>query len=346
MPSEAANPVLVEATRGGIVESAHRGAYVVCKADGTVVDAAGDTARAVFPRSAIKVMQALPLVESGAADDLGLTEAELALACASHNGEPDHVRTAAAMLAKAGLDTSVLECGTHWPTLESAQHTLAAAGRLPSALHNNCSGKHAGFVCLAHALSGGGNSLRGFLSGYVQPTHPLMQQVTQAVAEVTGTALNDAVPGVDGCSIPTYPIPLHALARGMARLATGEGLAPERARAARRLMDAVAAHPFMVAGSGRFDTRVMARLGTRVFCKVGAEAVYCAAFREQGLGVAVKMDDGNTARAAEVAMASLIRRHVPLAGADAAPIDSLADVALVNWRGVEVGRLVGRSVAA
>jgi L-asparaginase II len=144
---------------------------------------------------------------------------------------------------------------------------------------------------------------------------------------------------VDGCSIPTFAIPLHALARGMARLATGEGLAPERAQAARRLFAAVAEAPFMVAGTGRFDTVLMQQLGRRVFCKVGAEAVYCAAFPGRGLGVALKIDDGATARAAEVAMAALVRRHLPLGGADAALVDALAAPPLINWRGVEVGAL-------
>ena len=348
---ELANPVLVEALRGGIVESAHRGAFVVADAQGGVVHAAGDIERAVFPRSAIKVMQALPLVESGAADALGLDDAELALACASHNGEPEHVRVAASMLAKAGVDAAVLECGTHWPYLDSAQHALAAAGRQPGALHNNCSGKHAGFVCLGTALCGigsgsGSGTLRGFLSGYVQAEHPLMVRVNQAVAEVTGADLSQAPRGVDGCSIPTYAIPLRKLAQGMARLATGNALASARAQAARRLFAAVAAAPFMVAGSGRFDTRVMQQLGARVFCKVGAEAVYCAAFPELGLGVALKMDDGTTARAAEVAMAGLIRRHLRLSAADAAWLDLLADVPLVNWRGVEVGRLRGAAALA
>jgi len=142
------NPVLVEAWRGDSVESFHRGAYAVLDAQGRVVASAGDIERPVFPRSAIKVLQALPLVESGAADRFGLAPEELALACASHGGQPEHVRTAASMLAKAGLDASVLECGTHWPYDETAKLALAAAGESPGALHNNCSGKHAGFACL------------------------------------------------------------------------------------------------------------------------------------------------------------------------------------------------------
>ena len=149
------NPVLVEAWRGNAVESRHHGALAVVDADGGVRAALGAIDSPVFPRSAVKVLQALPLVASGAADALGLSEAELAIACASHNGEEVHAQTAAAMIAKAGLDPSALECGTHWPYLDTASRALAAQGREPSALNNNCSGKHAGFLCLACALHDG-----------------------------------------------------------------------------------------------------------------------------------------------------------------------------------------------
>jgi L-asparaginase II len=334
------NPFLVEAWRGGAVESLHRGAVAIVDAQGTVHTALGDIDRAVFPRSAIKVLQALPLVASGAADALGLTDAELALACASHGGEAVHAATAASMLAKAGLDETVLECGAHWPYHDAALKALARSGSEPTALHNNCSGKHAGFVCLGCTMSGTrGDAARGWLRGYVEPDHPLMREVSAAIEAATGTRLADAARGTDGCSIPTYAVPLRALALAFARVATGEGLAPEHARAAQRLRRAVAAAPLMVAGSGRFDSRVMAALGERVFCKVGAEGVYCAAFPTLGLGVAIKVDDGNTARACEVVMAAVIEALLPLPGDEAALLASLSDLTLKNWRGIEVGRL-------
>ena len=332
------NPVLVQVFRGAAVESFHRGAFAVVDGDGGLVAALGDIDRPVFPRSAVKLFQSLPLVESGAADRFRLNDDELALACASHNGEPAHARTAASMLAKAGLDESALECGTHWPSLEAASHALAAAGAAPGPLHNNCSGKHAGFVCLAcHASEGNGRAL---LAGYVGREHAVMRQVEASVAAVTGCNLDHAPVGIDGCSIPTYGIPLRALALGFARVATGVGLSPGRAAAAARLRRAVAKSPFMVGGTGRFDTRVMQALGERVFCKVGAEGVYCAAFPEVGLGVALKIDDGNTARACEVAMAALIQAFVPLPDdAQRTLIAELAQPVLRNWRGLEVGRL-------
>ena len=160
------NPILVEAMRGGIRESAHRGAIAVVDADGTPVASLGDIERPVFPRSAVKVLQALPLVASGAADQLGLSDEELALACASHNGEPEHTAVVARMLARAGLDADALECGAHWPYREPIQRQMAAAGIEPTALHNNCSGKHAGFLCVACRLAGG-LDLRRYARGYV-----------------------------------------------------------------------------------------------------------------------------------------------------------------------------------
>jgi L-asparaginase II len=333
-----ANPTLVEAWRGGIVESAHRGALAIVDAAGSVHTVLGDIDRPIFPRSAIKVLQALPLVESGAAERLQLGDEELALACASHGGEERHARTAAGMLAKAGVDVSALECGAHWPYHDASIKAMAARGEQPTALNNNCSGKHSGFVCLGCLLADG-RDLRGFLRGYVKPEHPVMREVTAAVQQATGYDLAQTARGTDGCSIPTYAIPLRHLAHAFARVGTGTGLREGHARAAQRLRAAVARAPFMVAGSGRFDSGVMERLGERVFCKVGAEGVYCAALPEAGLGVAIKMDDGNTSRACEVAMAAVIEALVPLDDADAAFMRRLSDLALTNWNGIEVGRL-------
>ena len=340
MTSPSPNPVLVEALRGGTVESQHRGALAVVDAQGSVLLALGDIDRAVFPRSAIKLLQALPLVASGAAERFGLSDEELALACASHGGEPMHAATAAAALARAGQDHTALECGAHWPYHDASLKALARSGNEPTALHNNCSGKHAGFVCLGcHLASDAGAEARRFLRGYVQPEHAAMREVTAAVQFATGFDLAHTARGTDGCSIPTYAIPLRYLALGFARVATGDGLSTGHAAAAHRLRQAVAAAPQMVAGSGRFDSRVMAVLGERVCCKVGAEGVYCAALPERGLGVAVKMDDGNTARAVEVVMAALIEALLPLQGEAAELLASLSEVQLKNWNGIEVGRL-------
>jgi L-asparaginase II len=185
----------------------------------------------------------------------------------------------------------------------------------------------------------GGADLRTFLRGYVAPGHALMGEVSAAVQAATGFDLARTARGTDGCAIPTYAVPLRHLAHAFARAGTGVGLRDGHARAARRLRSAVASAPFMVAGSGRFDTRVMERLGERVFCKVGAEGVYCAALPEVGLGVAIKIDDGNNARACEVVMAAVIEALLVLDEGDAAFMRTLSDVRLANWNGSEVGRL-------
>ena len=334
------NPQLVEATRGGIVESAPRGAVAVVDALGKAVCTIGDTARPVFARSAVKVLQALPLVASGAADTFKLTDEELAIACASHNGEARHVATAAGLLAKAGLDETALECGAHWPQHEVAQRELALSSTPLSALHNNCSGKHSGFLCVGCVMARAqGRDVREFVRGYVKAEHPVMREITASMQDATGCDLSRAPVGTDGCSIPTFGVPLQQLAHAFAKVATGVGLSADRAAAAQRLRRAVASAPFFVAGTGRFDTRVMQRLGERVFCKVGAEGVFCAALPEQGLGVAIKVDDGNTARAAEVVMAAVIESLVRLADEERRFIHALSDVTLRNWNGIVVGAL-------
>ena len=334
------HPDLVHALRGSTLESFHRGALAVVDGDGDLLCALGDVDRPIFPRSACKVLQALPLVASGAADAWGLSDEELALACASHGGEPRHTAAAASMLAKAGLDQAALECGSHWPSFDGALKALARSGGEPGVLHNNCSGKHAGFVCVGCWMArAAGREPAEFVQGYLQPDHPVMREVGAALAAATGVELAQAPRGTDGCSIPTYAIPLRRLAHGFARVATGQGLSPGQAQAARRLRLAVARAPYFVAGSGRFDTRVMERLGERVFCKVGAEGVFCAALPEQGVGVAIKVDDGNNSRAAEVVMAAVVEALVRLDDGEREFVRSLSDQPLVNWNRIEVGRL-------
>src|SRR3954447_18573982 len=218
------NPVLVEVVRGALVESRHRGAVAVVDAGGATVLALGDVARPVYPRSAVKALQALPFVESGAADKYGFGDQEIALACASHGGEPGHVEVASRMLARAGLDSGALECGAHWPSHQPSTQVLARSGAAPSALHNNCSGKHSGFLCVACAA---GVDHRG----YVAATHPVQREVRAALEDLTGVRLSEDRCAIDGCSIPSWAVPLSALAYGFARYGTGRGLAPGRAGA-------------------------------------------------------------------------------------------------------------------
>jgi len=330
MSDHAMNPVIANVSRGGIVESCHVGAFVVADTEGGIVMSGGDASRLTFPRSSVKALQALPLVAGGAAARFHLGGEALALACASHVGTPAHTEVARATLERAGCTVQCLECGVQWPTSESAARALAAAGDQPSALHNNCSGKHAGFVCVSVAA---GHDPRG----YVGPEHPAMRGVTKAVEAVTGVDLGAAPRGVDGCSIPTFAIPLQALASGFARFGTGRHLPAEFAAAAVVLRQAVAENPVMIAGEGRFDTVLTAAFGTRLFIKSGAEGVCCGALPELGLGFAVKAEDGSM-RAAEAATASLLRR---LLGPHTL-LDRLASQLLTNWNGIDVGAVTGR----
>ena len=324
--------LLAEVLRGDDVESTHTGAFAVADSDGQIVMSGGDADRAVFPRSAIKALQALPIVMSGTADRYGLNAAELALACASHVGSPLHTEAAAGMLARAGCDEGCLECGAQRPSSGAAARALAAEGSAPGPLHNNCSGKHAGFVCTS--VAGGHDP-----AGYVAPDHPIMREVTACVAAVTGERLDLQQPAIDGCSIPAYRIPLRALAAGFARFATGLNMPEGFGSAAARLCNAVASNPLMIAGEGRFATLVTEALGERAFVKVGAEGVYCAALPTLGLGFALKCDDG-AVRAAEAAAAALLAH---LLGPE--PIFSrLALPVLRNWRGLDVGRIRPRIV--
>lgn len=331
-----ANPVLIDVLRGTAVESQHAGALAIVDASGAVHTALGDIDRPVFPRSAVKMLQALPLVASGAAEAFALTDAELALACASHSGEPAHVATAAGVLDKLGLDAGALECGTQWPGREPVLRAMVARGEQATPLHNNCSGKHSGFVCLACLMARqAGAEPSQFARGYVAAEHPVMREVSAALSATTGVDVDHAPRGTDGCSIPTYALPLRALALAFARCGTGVGLSDGHARAARRLRQAAAAAPFMVGGTDRFDTRVMQVFGEQLFCKIGAEGVYCAALPALGLGVALKIDDG-AARAAEAAMAAVA---AALLQTDHDVLTSYSHLTLRNWRGLDVGGL-------
>lgn len=325
------NPVLVEVYRGDVIESRHRGAISVFDADGKVVMQHGDVELPVFPRSAVKAIQALPLVESGAADAYGFGDRELSLACASHSGEPEHAALAAEILARAGLDATALECGAHWPTRQEAMLELARSGATPNPLHNNCSGKHSGFLCTCTHL--------GFdARGYVEADHAEQKLVCEAMESVTGAPHTADLRGRDGCSIPTYAIPLKDMARGFARMATGQGLGPERARAARRILAACMAEPFYMSGTGRNDLAILTEGRGRVFVKTGAEGVYCGAIPELGLGIALKCDDG-TGRASEVGVAAVLAMLTAKDGELSGSMRALASRELTNWRGFCVGRV-------
>jgi L-asparaginase II len=288
---------LVEVWRGDVLESRHRGHVVVCDASGTVIAAWGDPAAVILPRSSCKMLQALPLVESGAADAAWLGTEQLALACASHRGAAIHVKRVARWLEGLGLDDSDLRCGPQVPSDAPERHRLRDLGVAPCQMHNNCSGKHAGFLTLNRALKGGAE--------YVEVTHPVQLAVRAAFEEMCGEDV--AGWGIDGCSAPNFAVSVTGLARAMARMADPQGLAPARRAAAHRLVDAMRAHPVLISGEGGACTELMEAMDRRVAVKFGAEASYVAILPEQGLGVALKIEDG-APRGSECAIAAILVR--------------------------------------
>lgn len=325
---ETASPVLVEIRRGELLESVHRGSAVVAAPSGEIVAAWGDPGRVTLPRSAAKMLQALPLVESGAADAAGLGPEQLALACASHSGAAIHTALAARWLERIGRGEDDLRCGAHPPADSAARLELECRGRAPGQLHNNCSGKHCGFVTLARRLGGGPD--------YVDPSHPVQLAVRRAIEEVAGESA--AGVAIDGCSAPNFALTLTGLATAMARFAApGESFGARRARAAERLVAAMAAHPALVAGEGRATTGLIRACGARAVVKSGAEGVFVAILRQSGLGLALKVDDG-AGRAAEAAVAALLARFGALERAHP-EFARLADAPLLNWRGLAHGHL-------
>jgi L-asparaginase II len=321
-------PILAEVRRGEILECVHRGSVAVATPDGAIVDALGEPDRTILPRSAAKPLQALPLVESGAADAAGLDETALALACASHGGAPVHVSTAARWLASIGAGEADLRCGAHPPYDEEARLALERAGERPSQLHNNCSGKHCGFVTLAGHLGAG--------PVYEEIDHPVQEAVAEAMAETCGEAPSGHA--VDGCSAPNFAVTLAGLARAMARFAApGRAFAGARAAAAERLADAMAARPLLVAGEGRAATALIRAARGRAVVKSGAEGVFVAILRERRLGIALKIDDG-AGRAAQAAIAALLARHGAVAPDDPA-VAGLIDRPVLNARSIPHGRV-------
>jgi len=306
-------PLIVEVHRGSHVESRHEVDVAVVGLDGHS-SGWGVPNREVLTRSSMKPLQAVALVESGAAEACALNASQLALACASHSGEPAHIEVVDAWLAQLGLGVEALECGGNHPSHDASAADLIASGAGFDARHNNCSGKHCGFLTLARHLG-----LEP--SGYITPDHPVQRDhITPTIEDLCGVSLADAAPAIDGCGIPLWGVPLDRFANGWAALS-------ERS-AGRLLLDAMVAEPFMVAGTGRPCTRVITATEGRVVMKSGAEGVYAAVIPETGMGIALKARDG-AGRAAEAAMFWILTDLGALEGIEPDPIRNVA--------GIEVG---------
>ena len=317
---------VAELWRGGVLEGVHLGHAVICDAQG-VVDAWGNPEAVIFPRSSCKMIQALPLLETGAVAARGLTDAHLALACASHQGAALHVGMAGRWIADLGLTEADLRCGAHEPMDHGERDRLICLHEKPCQLHNNCSGKHSGFLTVTQHLKAGPE--------YVEIDHPLQKAIRAATEEVCGEDI--AGWGVDGCSAPNFAVSLAGLARGMAKFAVAREGHGARGDAMHRLARAMGAHPELVAGEGRACTELMRAMGGKVAIKTGAEAVFVAILPEKGLGIALKVVDGAT-RASEAAIAHLLVRAGVLEAGHPATVKRL-DPVQRNWRGIETGVL-------
>jgi L-asparaginase II len=317
------------------VESIHLVHAAVADAAGGLVSAHGDPERRAWIRSAAKPIQILPLVEDGLVERFGFTPRELATMVASHGAQPFHLEAVRDILAKAELDPGMLRCGPHPPLDPEAAEALRESGLEPGPLHNNCSGKHAGMLAVCRAMEWP-------LETYLELDHPLQVRIHCAVAELAGIAAAEIPRAIDGCGAPTFFLPVRGMAVAFARLGAADRTRDtDRARAIGRILDAMAAHPEHVAGTGRLDTDLMALCGQRVVVKTGAEGVFCAVLRERGEGVALKVADG-AKRAQDVALVELLL--------ETGAIDDLTAGRLgAHWRPEvrnHAGRVVGKIDAA
>lgn len=326
------NPPQVEVWRGGRVESQHRGAWVLMATDGRVVASSGDPDQRHFARSAIKALQALPLIESGAARRFGLEPADLALAISSHQAERQHVERALSMLAKAGLSAANLLCGPQPPNDSRMRRELEEHNQKPGPEHNNCSGKHAGFLNLCRHLDGDP-------ARYLDPTGPVQPLVGQAVLDMCNLGDSELRFGIDGCSAPTFHLPLSGLARAFARFANPADLPEPRRLAASSLARAAADYPELVAGrSKRLCTDLLKATHGRIFGKVGAEGMYVIGVVGGGLGLAVKLDDGEK-RGLHALVLGLLERFELLSKGELEALEAWRPGENRNWSGRSVGRL-------
>jgi L-asparaginase II len=330
---------LVEVKRGSITESRHRGHIAAVDADGKMAAHLGAPETVTYLRSSAKPHQAIPLVASGAAARFGLTDQEIAVACASHSGEPIHTEAVAAMLRKIGLDASALKCGTHEPFGREAARRLRERGEKPSVLQNNCSGKHTGMLALALHLGAP-------VKTYDQPDNPAQLMIGRTVAQFSGVPIEDIAVGVDGCGVPVFGITVRAMALMYARLvAPLEEWDRATRNACRRVVSAMTSHPEMVGGTTeRLDTEMMRAAGGRLISKVGAEGVYTVGVLAceqwpRGLGLALKIEDGEDRRARPTVVIESLRQLGVLTGEALDAVKPYSSFPVRNHRGDTVGEV-------
>ncbi|SDM94893.1 asparaginase [Paenibacillus sp. yr247] len=320
---------IVRVYRGNITESVHRVHLAVVNAKGALLQQAGDPQLLTFARSTAKLIQALPVIESGAADRFGLSEAEIALCCASHNGEAEHVSTAQSILGKLGFHLAHLQCGAHEPYHAPTAQAMRERGEAPTTLHNNCSGKHSGMLALCAHLGASPET-------YMSNQHPVQQLMLDAVCAMSGIHKSQMQLGIDGCGVPVFGMPINHLALAFARLGSPDGLPQARANACQRIVAAVRKYPQFLAGSDRFDTRLIEVTNGRIIGKMGAEGIFALTIPEQGLGFVLKIEDGNQ-RAMYPAVVEALKQLRLLSEYEVSALASFHTPTVHNWQGTEVG---------
>ena len=320
----------VEVTRGGMIESRHLVHVAVADATRGLLASAGDPRYVSFVRSAIKMFQALPLAEDGVVAQLPLTSEELAMCTASHNGEPFHIAAVTRLLEKLNLTERALACGPHPPLHTPSAFALRVRGVRPGRIDNNCSGKHAGMLALAthHGWS---------LDRYHDLSHPVQQRVLATLSHWSGVPGPDIICGVDGCGLPTFALPLDAVARACASFAA----AAAQPSPAATIVQAMMRQPEYVAGTGRLCTVLMRTASCPLFAKVGAEGYYCAGVPSLGLGIALKVEDG-AKRAAETALLAVLRALDVITDVEVEAMREFSQPPVLNTRGEVVGELRAR----
>lgn len=330
---------LVEVKRGSITESRHRGHIVAVEPDGNIVASLGAPHNVTFLRSSAKPFQALPLLLTSAADRFGFTDREVALACASHNGEPIHTELAASMLRKIGLGPEALKCGVHEPYGAEAALELRARGEEPNVLHNNCSGKHAGMLAVALHLGAP-------IENYDSPENPVQKAIAKVLAQFSDVPITDMAVGVDGCAAPIFGITMKAMALAYARLVSPPASFDKTTRdACARVVRVMTAYPELIGGtSERLDTEIMRAARGRVVSKVGAEGVYTAGIKPceewpKGLGLALKIEDGDDKRARPTVVIEALRQLGVLRDESLKALSRYAFFPIKNRRGDLVGEI-------
>lgn len=333
---------LVEVRRGGIIESRHRGHIVAIEPDGNVVAYLGAPHTVTFLRSSAKPFQALPLLVSGAADRFGFTDREVAIACASHNGEPIHTELVASILKKIGLGPEALKCGVHEPYSAEVAQELRERGEAPNVLQNNCSGKHAGMLALALHLGAP-------IETYIKPDHPVQLAIGKTVAQFADLPVEDLAVGVDGCAVPVFGMTVRAMAFAYTRLISPPAEFDEATRrACQRIVRVMSAHPELIGGtSERLDTEIMRAAPGRLISKVGAEGVYTAGVNPceewpRGLGLALKIEDGDDRRARPTVVVESLRQLGVLKDESLEAVAKYAFFAVLNRQGDVVGEITAQ----